>query len=100
MKLRQPDAHGRTVEARLEEFLLEHFGGYTATAGNIWGKWRGPDGQEHYGEHREFKVAFAGQEHVPLLERWLARIAAEIGESTIYLEIGEDAWLVYADASA
>jgi hypothetical protein len=31
-----------------------------------------------------------------MLQRFLSQLAAELGEDSIYLEYGEDAWLVYA----
>jgi hypothetical protein len=96
LKLKQKDDTGHTVEDRLESYLLEEFGGYTASAGSIYGKWRGPDGEEYYGEHIRFTVAFRGAERIQRLLAFLAGLAAEIDEQTLYVETGEDAWLVHA----
>ena len=96
LKLKQRDAHGLAVEDRVHRFLIGNFAGYTVETGNILGFWK-DDGEEHYGEHRLFRVAFAGQERIPKLEAFLAGVAAEIGERSVYLETGEDAWLIYPD---
>jgi hypothetical protein len=93
LKARGPD--GQAVEDRVHGFLLANFAGYTVETGNILGFWKDDDGQEQYGEHRLFRVAFTSEDRVPALEAFLAQIATEIGEQSIYLETGEDAWLIY-----
>ena len=97
LKLKQRDGDGAAVEDRVHRFLVGHFAGYTVETGNILGYWKDGHGREHYGEHRLFRVAFAGKDRIPLLEKFLARVAAEIGERSIYLETGEDAWLIYPE---
>lgn len=88
---------GRNVEEIVHQFLLEHFDGYTASAGNIFGFWRDPKSRrEFYGEHKEYKVSFRGRDRVAMLQEFLSRLARELDEDCIYLEYGEDAWLVYA----
>jgi hypothetical protein len=97
LKLKQREKLGRTYEEIVHQFLMKHFGGYTASAGNIFGFWRNEaSGREWYGEHREYKVSFRGRDRVAMLQRFLARLAEDLGEESIYLEYGEDAWLVYA----
>jgi len=49
-----------------------------------------------YGEHKEYKVSFRGRNRVAMLQEFLSQLAGELGEDSIYLEYGEDAWLVYA----
>lgn len=83
------------LEQWVHNFLLAHYGGYTVTSGNIFGYWRA-SGREFYGEHRLYTVAFLGKQRIPSLERFLARLARSMGEQCIYLETGEDAWLVFA----
>ena len=39
LKLKQPCPGGNTVEQSVHEFLLEHFGGYTATAAKPFAHW-------------------------------------------------------------
>ena len=97
LKLKQRGADGLAVEDRVHRFLLENFAGYTLETGNILGFWKDQTGQEHYGEHRLFRVAFIGEDRVPALEAFLAGVAAEIGERSVYLETGEDAWLIYPE---
>lgn len=95
LKLRQRGSDGQLVEERVHAFLLANFAGYTVETGNILGFWKDSTGQEHYGEHRLFRVAFGQADKVPALEAFLARVAAEIGEESIYLETGEEAGLIY-----
>jgi hypothetical protein len=97
LKLKQRGPDNLAVEDRIHRFLLGHFAGYTVETGNILGYWKDGLGQEHYGEHRLFRVAFTGKDRIPVLEAFLARVATEIGEQSIYLETGEDAWLIYPD---
>ena len=97
LKLKRPQGRGRSYEEVVHSFLLKHFGGYTASAGNIFGFWRNEEtGREYYGEHREYKVSFRGRDRITMLQRFLGELATELGERTIYLEYGEDAWLVCA----
>lgn len=100
LKLKQRRRRGRSYEEVVHHFLLKHFGGYTASAGNIFGFWRDDEtGREYYGEHREYKVSFRGRERVAMLQHFLSKLARELAEDTIYLEYGEDAWLVHAEAA-
>ena len=74
---------------------MKHFAGYTASAGNIYGYWRDESsGIDSYGEHREYKVSFRGHDRLTLLQEFLASIGAELEEQSIYMEYGEDAWLI------
>ena len=100
LKLKQRGPDGTAIEDRIHRFLIGNFAGYTVETGNILGYWRDDAGQEQYGEHRLFRVAFSSEDRVPDLEAFLARVAAEIGEQSIYLETGEDAWLIYPDDGA
>jgi hypothetical protein len=95
LKLKARGQDGVPVEQRVHDFLIANFAGYTVETGNILGFWRDDGGQELYGEHRLFRVAFTSEDRVPELEAFLARVASEIGEQSIYLETGEDAWLIY-----
>ena len=96
LKLKQKKL-GRSYEDVVHHFLMKHFGGYTASAGNIFGYWRDDEtGREYYGEHKEYKVSFRGKDRVPMLQRFLSQMAGELNEDSIYMEYGEDAWLVYA----
>ena len=96
LKLKQKKL-GRSFEEIVHHFLMKHFDGYTASAGNIFGFWRdAKTGREFYGEHKEYKVSFRGRDRVAMLQRFLSQLAGELGEDSIYLEYGEDAWLVYA----
>ena len=99
LKLKRRQKLGKSYEEIVHHFLMKQFGGYTASAGNIFGFWRDETtGREFYGEHREYKVSFRGRDRVEMLQRFLSKLAGELGEETIYLEYGEDAWLVHAAA--
>jgi hypothetical protein len=96
LKLKQKKL-GKNYEEVVHHFLMKHFAGYTASAGNIFGFWRDEKTQrEQYGEHKEYKVSFRGRNRVAMLQKFLSELAGELGEDSIYLEYGEDAWLVYA----
>jgi hypothetical protein len=95
LKLKKRERGGKMVEEKLHDFLLGSFSGYTAATGNIFGYWKDPAGKEFYGEHKEFKVSLQDKEGIPVLEEFLAQIARDIDEDCIYLETGEDTWLVY-----
>ena len=94
LKLKEP-ASPVSKESRVHAFLMDNFGGYTAQAGNIFGYWRSESGEDSYGEHREFSVAFADDTKEGLLKDFLARLAGELHEECIYLRIGEETLLIY-----
>jgi hypothetical protein len=95
LKLKKRSTGGAPVEEEVHRFLLEHFGGYTAAAGNIFGYWVGPDGRESYGEHRQFLVAIDEGKRRTLVE-FLARIARELDEESILLQVGGAISVVWA----
>jgi hypothetical protein len=97
LKLKQKK-RGKPHDELVHHFLMKHFAGYTASAGNIFGFWRDEQtGREYYGEHKEYKVSFREPDRVQMLQRFISRLAKELEEDCIYLEYGEDAWLVYAE---
>ena len=97
LKLKQKKKRGESYEDIVHDFLMKRFSGYTASAGNIFGYWRDDTtGRESYGEHKEYKVSFRGKNRVAILKEFLSELAGELDEDSIYLEYGEDAWLVYA----
>jgi hypothetical protein len=98
LKMKSLSPRGQTYDQELHDFLLQNFKGYTVTTGNISGYWLS-GGKEHYGEHREYKVAFSDRSKVPGLERYIAALAVEIGEQTVYCELGDEAFLLSAKAS-
>jgi hypothetical protein len=95
LKLRSP--RGVIFEEEIHTFLMATFTGYTVAAGNISGYWRDSTGRESYGEHREYRVALPDQRSALLLEEFAAQLAADLHEDCIFMENGEDAWLVYSD---
>ena len=96
LKLKEPSLSGPSIENRLHTYLMDHFGGYTAQAGNIFGYWR-EDSRDSYGEHREFSVASQDSTQIPKLKEFLADMANELKEECVYIRIGETASLIYPD---
>jgi hypothetical protein len=94
LKLKEP-VSAASNETRVHAFLMENFGGYTAQAGNIFGYWRNDSGEDSYGEHREFSVAFANESKAGLLKEFLATLARELHEECIYLRLGDETSLIY-----
>jgi hypothetical protein len=68
LKLKEPAQAGASNEARLHTFLMDHFGGYTAQAGNIFGYWRSEAGADFYEKHRQFSIAFSDDTKAPVLK--------------------------------
>ena len=94
LKLKSP--RGVPFEREIHDFLVTNFNGYTVSSGNISGHWKDDTGHDHYGEHRQYKVALGAQESIQSFEVFLAEIAAEMREECIYMEIGREIFLVYA----
>jgi hypothetical protein len=97
LKLKEPCESGETVEQSVHVYLLEHFGGYTATSANLFGYWREEHGKYSYGEHREFTVALPNDQGLPELKDFLGRTAVTLGESCLYVEVAGAAILLYGD---
>jgi len=99
LKLKEPCASGETVEQSVHAFLMEKFGGYTATAANVFGYWKEADGGYSYGEHREFTVALPHGEGLAALKEFLGRTARVLGEKCLYVEVAGEGILLYDGGS-
>lgn len=99
-KLKLNSARGTPFEREIHEYLAGKFNGYTVASGNISGHWKDHSGRDHYGEHREYKVALRGEVERRALGFYLAGLAAELGEECIYSEFGTEVYLIYAIAGA
>lgn len=97
LKLKEPCANGETMEQQLHGFLMSRFGGYTATAANLFGYWKESDGGYTYGEHREFTVAITGDVGLPELKEYLGVVARTMRESCLYVEVSGKAMLLYGE---
>ena len=97
LKLKEPCAGGGTIEQSVHNFLVEHFGGYTASSATVSGYWREEDGTASYGEHREFTVALPNDHGLPELKRFLAQTARRLCESCLYVEVAGYAVLLYSE---
>ena len=92
LKINNPE--NRAVLENLHLFLTEEFGGYTVEKGNISGFWQ-DKAKIDYTEHVKYTVAFKGKERIPKLANFLVKLAKELSEDAIYIETGEDSWLIY-----
>ena len=97
LKLKQPCPGGITVEQSVHDFLMAHFGGYTATAANLFGYWKEEDGAFSYGEHREFAVALTGEDGLTELKQFLGSTVQTLDEKCLYVEVAGVASLLYGD---
>jgi len=95
LKLKQPSADGETIEHCVHVFLMENFGGYTATSANLFGYWKEEHGEHTYGEHREFVVALPDDKGLPELKAFLGQTARTLGEKCLYVEVAGVAVLLY-----
>ena len=96
LKLKSP--RGVPFEKEIHEFLVTNFNGYTVSSGNISGHWKDDHGHDHYGEHRQYKVALSATESVRGFEVFLSGIDADMGEECVYMELGREIYLVYRSA--
>jgi hypothetical protein len=96
LKLKEPCPGGGTIEQSVHSYLVQHFGGYTATSSTLFGYWREEDGSQSYGEHREFAVALPNDHGLPELKRFLALTARRLCESCLYVEVAGSALLLYS----
>jgi hypothetical protein len=95
-KLKNKSRRGIPFEQEIHDFLSTTFNGYTALSGNTSGHWKDDRGRSFYGEHRAYKVAIPDEESLAGFEVFLAGLAFELGEECIYMEIGAEILLIYA----
>lgn len=98
LKLKEPCPGGGTIEQSVHNYLVEHFGGYTASSATVTGYWREEDGTHSYGEHREFTVALPNDRGLPELKSFLAQTARRLCESCLYVEVAGSAVLLYSES--
>lgn len=94
-KLKSKSPRGRAFEEEIHDFLVTNFNGYTVSSGSISGHWKDDTGHDHYGEHRQYKVAVGAPESRTSLEVFLADLAREMDEECIYVEFGREILLIY-----
>lgn len=86
---------GKTVQMLTHEFLMGNYNGYTVK-GHSNGFWRTSKKDITSNEEVvEIKVSFRGKERIPKLQKFLAGMCALMHEKCLYLETGEDSWLIY-----
>lgn len=96
LKIKTRSPRGPSFQDEVHAFFLSAYSGYTVAAGNITGYWKDRAGRQQYGEHLQYRVALAPGPGLRRLEWFLAQLAAELGEQSLYLEIGREAWLILA----
>jgi hypothetical protein len=95
LKLKVPCDSGETIEQSVHAFLVEKFGGYTATSATVFGYWREEDGGYSYGEHREFTVALPPEVGLAELKKFLGQTARTMRENCLYVEVAGEGILLY-----
>jgi hypothetical protein len=95
-KLKLNSPRGTAFEQEIHDFLLTNFNGYTVASGNISGHWKDDVERDHYGEHREYRVALPARRFRASLDVFLAGLAHDMNEECIYVEIASEIFLVYA----
>jgi hypothetical protein len=93
LKLKSP--RGKTFEQEIHDFLSITFNGYTVLSGNISGHWKDDSGKDYYGEHRVYKVSLPTEDTIRGFQLFLAGMAFDMGEVSIYAEIGAEIFLIY-----
>lgn len=85
----------KTIKVLVHEFLVGNYNGYTIQ-GSVIGHWRpSRKGSVVVEDVMEVRASFLGKERIPKLQKFLAGICRIMQEECIYLETGEDSWLVY-----
>jgi hypothetical protein len=97
LKLKGITGDRQTFEQSVHQFLLRHFDGYTATSSNLFGFWKDEEGNDSYGEHRQFTIALTEESKLPELKSYLSALASQMDEECIYLETGGSATLIYRE---
>jgi len=85
---------GPQIHGKIHDFLTKTFGGYTTADGLVKGYWKG-EHELYTDRHRQYRVSFLGKERIPELVAFLTDLTIEMQEECLYLETGEDAWLLY-----
>ena len=85
----------KTVDVLVHEFMIGNYNGYTIR-GPYKGNWRPQKGAYLIVESvMEIKVAFKGKDRIPKLQKFLAGMCKLLKEECLYLETGEDSFLIY-----
>lgn len=92
-KLVISNSSGLTIETKLEKFLTDTYGGFTSEGSVHFGVWR-EGGKNYFDQNRKYRVAIAEAAGQATLIDFLADIAKEMNEEAIYLESGDQSWLL------
>ena len=86
---------GKTATEMFDEFFLRHFGGLTHEESHIRGQWTSADQQKVFTDlHQRYEVSFLGKKKEQQFLGFLSEMCGHLQEESIYLTIGNRAWLV------
>jgi len=85
----------KPISKLVDEFLIANYNGYTIQ-GPFEGRWRPKKGEPTHKENMMvIKASFKGKDRIPKLQKFLAGMCRLMNEECLYMETGEDAWLIY-----
>jgi len=85
----------KTIDVLIHEFMIGNYNGYTVR-GPYKGNWRPHKGVAPVVESViEIKVSFKGKDRIPKLQKFLAGMCSLMKEECLYLETGEDSWIIH-----
>ncbi len=99
VKMKSVSPRGTSFERELHQLFLKLFEGYTVTSGNITGYWMKLHSEEECNEHRRYEIASSDRKKKDALKQRLARLAAELGEESIFCQEDGAAFLIYSNQS-
>lgn len=86
---------GQKCRDMVTEFLKSEYGGFTDEGNSHNGFWLNSDGHKYEDKYQRYQVSFKGKRRIPKLKRFLAYLAKALDEECIFLQTGEDAFLIY-----
>jgi len=78
-------------------FIEQTYGGCTVEGSDHAGFWLNDAGKEFRGLYTKYRVSFRGRDRIAELDNFLAFIGKELNQESIYLETGEDSFLIYPE---
>ena len=90
-----PTDQAHAPRATIHQFLMDHFRAYTHAPSLVKGFWLDESGQLVHDVLERFEVSFGAEHHFDELVSFLRRIAATLGEASIYITRGDESFLVH-----
>ncbi len=88
---------GKTCRELVESYMATNFGGFTDEGSGHNGYWKNDSGKSYSDKYQKYRVSFLGKDLIPDLQGFLAYIGKNLRQESIYLETGEDAWLIFVE---